>query len=138
MSIAVFEHKMKVRDYECDAQGVVNNANYQHYFEHTRHEFMESCGLKLRELTEANILPVVRNINISYKNSLRGSDEFICTAKIERKGLRYIFHQNIYRTSDRILCAVGIVEVVCLINGKVGKLDLFDNAFADYITWIEK
>ena len=134
----VFEHRMKVRDYECDAQGVVNNANYQHYFEHTRHEFMEFCGLKLRELTEANILPVVRNINISYKTSLRGSDEFICTAKIERKGLRYIFHQNIFRVPDNTLCAVGIVEVVCLIDGKIGKLDLFDNVFADYITWIEK
>ena len=63
----VFEYKMKVRDYECDAQGVVNNANYLHYFEATRHELMESCGLRLRDLTEANIIPVVRNANISYK-----------------------------------------------------------------------
>ena len=31
----IFELKMKVRDYECDLQGIVNNANYQHYIEHT-------------------------------------------------------------------------------------------------------
>ena len=85
MGKPIFENKMKVRDYECDAQGVVNNANYQHYFEHTRHEFMESCGIKLRDLTEANIIPMVREINIKYKASLCGSDEFICTAQIERK-----------------------------------------------------
>ena len=27
----IYELEMKVRDYECDLQGIVNNANYQHY-----------------------------------------------------------------------------------------------------------
>ena len=40
-----FELRMKVRDYECDLQGIVNNANYQHYIEHTRHEFLLSRGI---------------------------------------------------------------------------------------------
>ena len=35
----IFELKMKVRDYECDLQGIVNNANYQHYIEHTATSF---------------------------------------------------------------------------------------------------
>ena len=30
---------LQVRDYETDAQGIVNNANYLHYLEHTRHMF---------------------------------------------------------------------------------------------------
>jgi acyl-CoA thioester hydrolase len=130
-----FENNMKVRDYECDSQGVVNNAIYLHYFEATRHELMEKCGLRLRDLTEANILPVVRNANISYKNSLRGSECFICTINIERKGVRYYFHQQIIRVPDNILCASAVIEVVCLINGKVSAPDIFDKAFADYINW---
>ena len=30
----IFETRMEVRDYECDIQGIVNNANYLHYTEH--------------------------------------------------------------------------------------------------------
>ena len=36
MANYIFELKDKVRDYECDLQGIVNNANYQHYLEHCR------------------------------------------------------------------------------------------------------
>ena len=44
MKTYVYQHEDKVRDYECDLQGVVNNANYLHYMEHTRHEFLLSLG----------------------------------------------------------------------------------------------
>ena len=43
----IYELEMKVRDYECDLQGIVNNANYQHYLEHTRHEFLTSVGITI-------------------------------------------------------------------------------------------
>ena len=48
----IYELKMKVRDYECDLQGIVNNANYQHYLEHTRHEFLTSVGISFARLHE--------------------------------------------------------------------------------------
>ncbi|MFW5604105.1 MAG: acyl-CoA thioesterase, partial [Bacteroidales bacterium] len=48
----IFSLEMKVRDYECDLQGIVNNANYQHYIEHTRHEFLRSEGISFAALHE--------------------------------------------------------------------------------------
>ncbi len=43
----VFETRMEVRDYECDIEGIVNNANYLHYTEHTRHLFVWNCNIRL-------------------------------------------------------------------------------------------
>ena len=42
-----FTLTLAVRDYECDLQGVVNNAVYQNYLEHARHQYLQSLGLSL-------------------------------------------------------------------------------------------
>ena len=122
----IYELKMKVRDYECDGQGIVNNANYQHYTEHTRHEFIESRGVKFADLHEQGIDPVVARISLTYKTPLRGGDEFICRLNVKKEGIRYVFYQDIYRASDEKLCVKAVVECVCVINGKLGTHGMFD------------
>ena len=130
----VFTHHLKVRDYECDVQGHVNNANYQHYFEVTRHEFLEKVGLNFFQLHKQGIDAVVARVDIRYKTPLIGMDEFVCTIKrIERQNVKYIFHQEIIRESDKAICAKAKIEVVNLVNGKLAKPDVFDEAFKEYI-----
>lgn len=130
----IFTYEIKVRDYECDAQGHVNNAIYQHYFEVTRHEFMENVGLNFHQLHLQGIDPVVSNVQIRYKTPLLGMDKFKCTvSRIERVNVKYIFHQEITRIADNALCAKAKIEVVNLVNGKLSKPDIFDQAFRDYI-----
>ena len=51
----IFEARMEVRDYECDIEGIVNNANYLHYTEHTRHLFLKHCGLSFAEMHEKGV-----------------------------------------------------------------------------------
>ncbi len=48
----IFSLEMKVRDYEVDSEGIVNNAVYLHYLEHTRHEFCQQAGLSFRQMRE--------------------------------------------------------------------------------------
>ena len=67
----IYELKMKVRDYECDLQGIVNNANYQHYLEHTRHEFLISAGADFAKLHTEGIDPVVARISMAFKTPLK-------------------------------------------------------------------
>lgn len=131
---AIFEYKMKVRDYECDVQGHVNNANYQHYFEVTRHEFLEKVGLNFYQLHLKGIDAVVARVDIRYKIPLIGMDEFLCTvSRIERQNVKYIFHQEIRRLSDDALCAKAKIQVVNLIEGKLSRPEVFDEAFKEYI-----
>ena len=73
----IYELEMKVRDYECDLQGIVNNANYQHYLEHTRHEFLTSVGIRLTTLHEQGVDPVVARINMGFRAQLKSGDEFV-------------------------------------------------------------
>ena len=64
MSKYIFETRMEVRDYECDIEGIVNNANYLHYTEHTRHLFLKECGLSFAQMHEKGVDAVVaRNCN---------------------------------------------------------------------------
>lgn len=116
-----YKLKMKVRDYECDLEGIVNNANYQHYMEHTRHEFLLEAGISFAEMLEQNIVSVVARITIDYKTPLRSRDEFLSSLNVRLEGIRYVFCQDIYRVSDMKLAAKGKVDVVCLVDGKLSR-----------------
>ena len=84
----VFEMPIKVRDYEVDSQGIVNNANYQHYLEHTRHMFCEQAGVSFRDMHAAGIDPVVRRIEIDYLRPLGLGDSMVSRLALDRKSTR--------------------------------------------------
>ena len=125
----VFETEMEVRDYECDIQGIVNNANYLHYTEHTRHLYLMSLGVSFAKLHEQGIDPVVARMNLQYKTPLRSDDVFVSKLGVRKEGLRYVFNQDIFRKSDGRLGLRAVVELVCLINGKLGNSEDYDRAF---------
>ena len=110
----IYELEMKVRDYECDLQGIVNNANYQHYLEHTRHEFLTSVGVSFAALHEQGIDPVVARISMAFKTPLRSGDEFVSKLYMKKEGIKYVFYQDIFRKSDGKVSLKGVVETVCV------------------------
>lgn len=88
--------EMKVRDYECDMQGIVNNAIYQHYLEHARHEFLISRGLSFADLTAAGVIIVVAKAELEYRRSLRAGDLFDVSVEVQRPSkVRIVFEQEI-------------------------------------------
>ncbi len=129
----IYELDFKVRDYECDLQGIVNNANYQHYLEHTRHEFLTSVGVSFAELHQQGVDPVVARINMAFKTPLKSGDEFVCKLYMKKEGIKYVFYQDIFRKSDLKIVVKATVETVCVVHGRLSESTLFDNVFAPYL-----
>ncbi len=98
-----YAHRLefKVRDYECDLQGIVNNSVYQNYLEHARHEFLLSRGCDFSALASEGKNLVVTHAALSYIRPLKSGDAFWVGSKVSRKGkLRFVFEQSIYRIPE--------------------------------------
>lgn len=132
MEKELFRHEMKVRDYECDIQGVVNNANYQHYLEHARHEFLEHIGGSFSQLHGQGIDPMVSKITMEYKRPLRGGDRFAVCINMVRRGAKLVFLQDIYNLADGSLSLKGEVDIICLKDGRLTRGEVFDEMFNGY------
>ena len=130
----IFETRMEVRDYECDIEGIVNNANYLHYMEHTRHLFLKECGLSFADMHAKGVDAVVARMNLQFKTPLRCDDEFISRLALKKEGIRYVFYQDIYRASDEQLCFKGVAELVSIVNGRLANSPDYDKAFEKWIT----
>lgn len=126
-----FHIELKVRDYECDMQGIVNNSVYQNYMEHTRHEFILAMGLSFAELCAQDIIVVVARIEIAFKNSLISNDTFTSCVSVKKEGIKYIFDQAIINSASGQIVATGKVTTVAKIGGKLTQAQVIDEAIAN-------
>lgn len=122
----LFEIELKVRDYECDIQGIVNNSVYQCYLEHARHEYLQSKSISFKQLTADQILLMVSRIEMDFKKSLTSGDSFKVKLRIERAGIKCVFLQDIYRVSDGALCLKAKVDVIATVDGKLSRGEIFN------------
>ena len=128
----IFEMPIKVRDYEVDAESIVNNAVYLHYLEHTRHEFCESAGMRFRDMHNEGLDPVLSRVEINYHSPLGLGDSMVSCLNLRRRGPQFIFEQDIYRP-DGTPVVTAKVGVVCLQNGRLSRGERLAEAFKDYL-----
>ncbi|WP_289733565.1 acyl-CoA thioesterase [Paramuribaculum intestinale] len=124
---------LTVRDYELDVQGIVNNANYLHYLEHTRHAFCTAAGMSFASMHERGIDPVLRKVEIEYLTPLRSGDTMDSCLSMSREGAKFIFRQDIFRNPGGEPVVRARVEVVCLEQGRLTRGDALAEAFSEYI-----
>ena len=76
---------------------------------------------------------MVAKITIEYKLPLRSGDRFIVGINLQRQGAKIVFYQDIYRLSDGKLCTKGVVESICVENGRLTRGEIFDEVFKGYL-----
>lgn len=128
----IFSIEMEVRDYELDCEQIVNNANYLHYLEHTRHKFCLEAGYPFIEMHKKGIDAVVRKLELEYFSPLQSGDVFRSCLNIERKGARFIFYQDIFKIEGEPVVK-AVVTIVALKDGKLSKGDEIADAFKKYL-----
>ena len=110
----VWSVDLSVRDYECDLQGIVNNAVYQQYLEHARHEYLRAQGIDFATLTAQGIHVVMTHAELQYQQSLKPGDHFQVTLRLAPKGkLRALFTQHIIHADGRVMVE-AIITVAAL------------------------
>lgn len=96
-----YKLELKVRDYECDMQGIVNNSVYMNYLEHTRHEFLLEKGINFAELAKNSVNLVVIRAELEYKFPLASGEQFwVGLNLVQSSKVRFDFLQDIYRYGD--------------------------------------
>jgi acyl-CoA thioester hydrolase len=83
---APFVHRLRVRYHECDAQGVVFNANHFAYFDVTITELFRAAFGSYQALIDAGSDIMVVDAAASFRGPVRFEDEIEVAATIVRLG----------------------------------------------------
>lgn len=119
----ISECTLQVRTYECDSYGHVNNANYLHYLEYGRHEFLKDAGFDYKRAVDAGFGVFVARIDIEYKIPAVTDDLLtIRTWPVKKGAVSGTFAQEIRRGGDLLAAAKVTWAFVDAKNGIPAKI----------------
>jgi acyl-CoA thioester hydrolase len=116
----IFTVKFRVRSYECDSYGHVNNATYLNYLEYARMMALLEKNFSLDSMKQKGYVVVIRKIDIDYKYPLFINDEVsVKTCTSGARNTSGTFIQEIYNlTKDRISAEARVTWVFTDLSGK--------------------
>lgn len=120
MSKETFKSIHKVRSYECDSYGHVNNATYLNFLEFARMEILEKKSLTLDKLKKMGFLVLIRRVEIDYKFPAGMEDILIIKTYVsEHRRTSGTFAQEVIRKNDKKpIAAANVTWVFTNLQGR--------------------
>ena len=75
--------KRKVHYYETDMMGLVHHANYIHWMEEARIDFMDRIGFPYKRMEEEGVLSPVKSLQVNYLKPCTFGDEVEVTVDVK-------------------------------------------------------
>lgn len=113
--------KAKVRFVETDLMGVVHHANYFHWFEMGRVEYLRNIGISLNDLLVNDIIFPITDVNCKYRSSARFDDSILIQTTLKAVSkVKMVFSYDVVKEAGQTLLATGETQNV-FTNGQ-GKI----------------
>ena len=126
---APFVHTFRVRYHECDAQGIVFNANWLAYFDVTLTEWFRELFGSYDALVESGSDVVLAETTLTFRAPARFDDELTASVGIERLGSTSMIARFIARRGEDALVE-GRTVYVFVDPKTMGKREIPDDVRA--------
>ena len=118
----ICECKLKVRTYECDSYGHVNNANYLNYLEYARHEFLKDVGFDYDAMFKEGYGIYVARVEIDYiRPAFLDNELLIKSCSVKKGAVSGVIAQEVLR-GDELLARAKVTWAFVDSKGQPTKI----------------
>ena len=114
----MYKYSVTVRGYELDSYGHVNHAVYLNYLEQSRWEILKELQL-FDYLHKNELLLVVTELNIRYKQEAKLFDELVINTNITKKPPYLIFLHKIYNSKTKRMISEARVKTLLIDKNRI-------------------
>jgi acyl-CoA thioester hydrolase len=132
-----FVYKLRVRYAECDPQGVLFNANYLAYVDHTITELWRAAYGGYKEMLDRGVDIVVAEAHLRFLGSARFDDEVTIEATVTNIGTTSVGTSYRFLRADEPLLEAKLRHVF-IDRGTATKTPLPDWARDGLKPWLEE